>query len=862
MRIDKYEETFAKLKVHLVDYLEENGIQARNGRHFRCLNSRCEDKDGDDMSVHPDGHVFHCFACKLSGTIVMAAHLIEGKPISGGGFITDNFLYLCNRYGIQVTFEEMDDSDRYELDVYNAYAMAGRIIGRFHEHPIAVQAVADRGWTLDFCRRHMIGTVESFESFRDELRRMFPAKFIDEIDLGKRSLFNENSLIFTVKDEDGRPVGFAARDLLCAEKVKIWEENGRRGRKPPKYINTTTSGVQNIYRKSSRLYGLNHHLRTREGPETPLIIVEGYADWASAVFSGMENVAALAGTAFTREHLSLLRKKDVRQIVLCLDPDAAGEDSVASLLLGRNGKEGILSGVSGMRIEVLSLPDNRDPDRYIQEAGVEAFRALPTVEAFKWILNRFEEGVDPVEVCNKTLPAIVAETNLVRRDQMCRDLAAHTGIAVEVLHAEKDRLLDVQEADLDVQRNEIVKNALRDATRHPESCYMILREAVSAVEGLGAKASEASFSSAEVVDALDSLKKTQESRNGIASGYRLTKFKELEERLNGSWRKDVLMVLGGRPNDGKSALMSELSRDIAQSNPEDTIVIFHTIDDTRPMIMNRWLVQLSYDEGQRFGFDVTMNKMEDPNFYLDRSHFDDEHRELGRVRDFAFDSLRKLMDPISGNLVIKDMSHGKTLAYAQMLVGYFRRRFPDKDIIYFLDNFHKLADWQHLEERIRFKRLSSFVKQEIAERFHCAVFATMEYNKLPPMVRPSNHNLAESVAMEYDSNFIAHLYCELNEHMKAHGHADRARIFHGHQMGIGDRKPTLEMIVGKNKVTSFKGSLWFDFHPASSLFLPVSEETVRRRAAEVEGPEANGHKWRGGKLVDEEEKEEADAIPF
>ena len=49
-------------------------------------------------------------------------------------------------------------------------------------------------------------------------------EFLKDVDLDRKGLFNENNLIYTVKDEHGSPVGFAARDLLYEEKQGKYEK--------------------------------------------------------------------------------------------------------------------------------------------------------------------------------------------------------------------------------------------------------------------------------------------------------------------------------------------------------------------------------------------------------------------------------------------------------------------------------------------------------------------------------------------------------------------------------------------------------------------------------------------------------------
>ena len=83
--------------------------------------------------------------------------------------------------------------------------------------------------------------------------------------------------------------------------------------------------------------------------------------------AGVSNVIASCGTALTTEQANLIRRY-VPEVVVVFDGDAAG---VRAALRGI----AILT-AAGLTVRALTLPDGKDPDDYIRDAGVEAFRAL------------------------------------------------------------------------------------------------------------------------------------------------------------------------------------------------------------------------------------------------------------------------------------------------------------------------------------------------------------------------------------------------------------------------------------------------------------------------------------------------------
>lgn len=113
---------------------------------------------------------------------------------------------------------------------------------------------------------------------------------------------------FPIFDKYGRVVGFTGR---------------AKGDIEPKYYNT--SSKVKYFDKSNLLY--NYHVAI----ESPLVyVVEGTADALSLISSGITNVVAPLGTAFTEEHIKLLAGK---QIVLSLDNDKAGLNTMYKLII-------------------------------------------------------------------------------------------------------------------------------------------------------------------------------------------------------------------------------------------------------------------------------------------------------------------------------------------------------------------------------------------------------------------------------------------------------------------------------------------------------------------------------------------------
>jgi len=791
MKIKNFDETTKKIQKHLIEYLQEQGIDT--DKNFKCIHPNHNDSSPSMSIVRPNELRFFCHGCGATGDIFDAVNLFEGKPLSGNGYITETLQYLAEKFGIEIEHTELSEEELYELDTYRAYKYAYEFITGWKNKPDDISAEFDRrGWLEvdDSLRKLGIGFVTDSSTFREHLKGLgFAAKFLDDVDLGRKDIFAPGHLIFTIKDEFGRPVGFAARNL---------------GKEGPKYVNQKTTGVKcNIYQKGKRLYGLDNALRERH--EGPLYIMEGYSDVVSCQINGFNRVVAACGTALTDDHLFLLKEHGIYDVVLCLDGDEAGQSRTEALLDTRFAQH------KDLTVKVVVIPGGDDPDEYVRHFGVEAFQELVPWTAFQWRLNRFEEEADPEQMCKLMIPHVVSEPSHISQEKMLQDLARHTGFSIKTLQAELNRLVNDKERQKDRERQSVIDKAIRELQKTPSEAETILNETGGKLYSLSAAYDQDNFSEEGTLRFIQDLKCQEEERTGEFQGFVLGEdLHELQEIvLAGDCRKDVMLVVGGKANTGKTSLMCKIAHSIAVHEKENNAcVIYHTIDDTKEQVLPKFVC---ISEGST---ELQINEVKNPEFYR-RHEGDIVGDDIKYRREAGYSGLIDLTR--KGRLVIKDANDGMSLGYAESLIKYYQDKYPDRQIVYILDNFHKLRDFESMgDERTRFKIMSTVVKN-MATRFHIPVFCTMEYTKLPAGTRPTNDNISETVQMEYDANLICHLYNEMHEK------GDRAEEHTYHmapQRNGATRRPIIEMIVGKNKISSFKSSIYFKFHPPSSDFKP------------------------------------------
>jgi len=158
----------------------------------------------------------------------------------------------------------------------------------------------------------------------------------------------------------------------------------------PKYLNSPET---KIYKKSTILYNL-HRAKIDARKRDRIVLVEGYLDVIGVYSAGIHEVVASSGTALGHDQIRSIKRQisqqqaGAGQIILNFDPDPAGARSTEkyiSLLLAE-----------GLRVRVLEIPGGLDPDEYIQQNGVDAYRKLldNAVSYFHWLADRARSKFD------------------------------------------------------------------------------------------------------------------------------------------------------------------------------------------------------------------------------------------------------------------------------------------------------------------------------------------------------------------------------------------------------------------------------------------------------------------------------------
>lgn len=810
MHIKNYHEANEAIQPYLSQYLEEQGINTEN--LFSCINPDHEDKN-PSMGIAPSGKVCHCFSCGMDANIFHAAHFLEKKPTLGMEFVYDNLIYLANKFDVEVEFEPFTEEEIYKYDTYRAYADAAKFVINNRTSETFEKAIAERGWSNELCKELGIGCVPDYKEFREHLKKLgYNASFLNDIDLDRKSIFGEDRLIFTIRDAKGKPVGFASRNLSFTED----KTHGS------KFVNQKGTGLKcNIYKKSTRLFGLDRVLARRESTVEPVYLFEGYADTSTAAQHGMWNTVAIGSAALSSEQLYLLKQHGFYHVILCFDGDEIGKQRAADML------DTVLSNQKDLKVSIVIIPDGADPDKYIREQGVNQFQKLKKWSAFEWRLSQFPEEATAEDICAAMIPLIVNETSYISQETLSEILSKSTGITLKTITQELERLQNQKSREVARDRDNIIQQMTQSINKNPEDAEFIIREAENRLFDLAKQHDNDAFSADTCIAQLRHQKSLEEAKDGSFSGFKLgPDLATLEKALNGQWKQDVWMCIGGKANAGKTSMLIKLSHAIASLTEENNAtVIYHSIDDTLEQIMPKFV---AVAEGTR---SISLNEITDPNYHVR----DQPDKPIIEKRNTGYSIIEELMR--DERIVLKDSNHGISIAFADHLIHYYKSRHPDRNIIYILDNFHKLSDFQSAkgDERVRFKEISKEIKR-LATKHHICVMSTVEYRKTQN-AKASNDDILETGQIEYDANLIAHLHNDVHS-SRNKTKLSHTAVFNGEPT---DPLPTIELEIGKNKITGFKKSLYFDFFPYCSDFVYISEqEAVHRQGKEhKDGKEDN-----------------------
>ncbi len=288
--------------------------------------------------------------------------------------------WLANKYNVEI--EETESSPELKLQqqaadslyIINSFAQkyfSDKLFNSEEGRDIGLSYLKERGFREEIINRFQLGyCLEQTDAFaKSAIAAQYNLEHLQKSGLvvvrDGRTIDNyRGRIIFPVHNQTGKVAGFGAR---------IIKKNDR----APKYINTPEN---EIYVKSKILYG-SYFARHAIDKQDECLLVEGYTDVISLYQAGIENVVASGGTSLTQDQLRLI-KKYTNNLTIIYDGDSAG---VKAALRGLD-----MALEEGLNVQLVLIPDNEDPDSYVNKIGASAFQAFISSNKKDFVLFQLE----------------------------------------------------------------------------------------------------------------------------------------------------------------------------------------------------------------------------------------------------------------------------------------------------------------------------------------------------------------------------------------------------------------------------------------------------------------------------------------
>lgn len=795
--ITEIAELIQTVKRKLPEYLIEHGSVTDPFKKFSCLFPEHDDSSAS-MNVHKDGTFAYCFGCQKGIDIFTAANIFESKPLDGADFIEKNVYYLADKYNIKYKIIG-NNVERAALKY--AYLRAYKLTSEFLTNTALkspteyyTKELSKRKWGKKESADLGLGCCHKFKDVYDMLiANDFTKEFLELCGLLRSDMFNGDSVIFTIYDTYGRPIAFYSRDTQFEVKKLAYDNRDKMdvsGTKQPMKYNSTAN-FNGVYEKVLYPYGIHDAKDFHK-----VIVVEGHSCKMTLRQNGIDNVIALGGLSLGEQTINKLIGLGVTSLVFCLDNDTRGKERLKNLIRQYYGK-------LSLDLYVLDIGEGqkdqvKDPDEFIRKFSAIAFKEIIEQNALSWLATTelFEKG-DIYAVLEEIVPLIANERDPLKRHRIINTISDMSGIDKGILAESVDQKISTSKDRKGEYALKILDEARELVAMNPNALEAAVNMISSKLDTLNkGNSNEELYSSNESLKALVKLEEGQDSGETIPiikTGY--PEFDELIPLPT----NEAFILLPAAPNCGKTTFFVSCGNNILDSN-DDVMVIHHTIDDSRDIIYNRFVANRAQ---------IHMNWIKNPKFYL--------NEELARKRKAAY---RHVSDWVRDErLIVKDAINGTSVEYLGNLIRYYRDKYPNRKIVVFCDNFHKLSTESGIEDkRLRTEYISQLVKG-YTNKYDCIVFATVELGKMGMHEKPTNASaIKETGALEYDANLILFLWNSLNsERNKEVATFDSTVMTYNKEINSyihkPVKKPIIEMLVLKNKLSEYKGEFFFKLHP-------------------------------------------------
>lgn len=422
-----------KERIDIVEVIGETVKLRKSGKNYSGFCPFHPNTRTPSFAVFPESGTWRCFgACNEGGDVF---NFLMKK---NNWDFPEALSYLAQRAGVVLKPRTPEESEREKA--YERLRELLEAVVVFYRHQLMKSESGEPA--LDYLRSRGLSdeTLEAFEigyapDSWDATMKHLTGRGWSTDDLADAGLLSEREsggwydrfrgrIMFPIRDARGRLSGFGAR-VLDPEGV-------------PKYLNSPQTA---LFDKGRLLYGLDK-ARAAIRKADQAVIVEGYMDVIGLHQAGYTNAVSPMGTALSEHQLRML-KRYTRNIILALDPDAAGSQAtlrgldVAREVLDREADpvfnaRGLVrqEGRLDANLRIVTLPEDKDPDEVVLE-DADAWPALlggaQTIVEYVLDVTASQFDLDDpkakAQVARRVMPLIEDVADPVEREAYRQSLA-------------------------------------------------------------------------------------------------------------------------------------------------------------------------------------------------------------------------------------------------------------------------------------------------------------------------------------------------------------------------------------------------------------------------------------------------------
>jgi len=454
--VDKQLISEIKNSVNIVDVIGEVVQLTKAGRNFLGLCPFHGEKT-PSFNVVEDKQFYHCFGCGRSGDVFKFIEDYRGVSFMEAVQI------VGDQVGIRVQTLPPSQSRPQQADEKQPFYEIHQEAAKFY-HAIlmttkmgeeARQYLYDRGLDDEVLRHFQIGLAPAEGNY---LLQSVSGKFSENI-LADSGLFHisdrgimydafQDRIMFPLSDDTGRVIAFSGR---------LWRESAEGAKPQGKYKNSRGTL---LFNKSYELYHLDKAKQVAK-KNHELYLMEGFMDVIAAYRAGIENAVASMGTALTQEHVAHL-SKFTKKVILAYDGDKAGRLATAKALEVLEKQE----------VEVVQIPDQMDPDEYLNKNSPQALAdllektRLSRVEFLMdyWKPDNIENLQAQIEFVEKMAPLIAQTPSVTAQNTYIYKLA---DLLVDFDYMQVEQTVNASRLQMRSQRQEQGQVQAQDPVASP-----------------------------------------------------------------------------------------------------------------------------------------------------------------------------------------------------------------------------------------------------------------------------------------------------------------------------------------------------------------------------------------------------------